>query len=382
MSNNHGRHINTNLPVSLDKINLFIDYFILIFTFRTPKIHNELRLFVVVIIYNISRHDDGVQQLNNLKTSEVIETFQSTNDDIKTDIACYTVLVLLATPEQIKNNKKRLTHILDKLLEKVYDASISPDHRAGNELHLSELLIVFVKLFNDDHALEYIMEQSKVDLHTSSAIEFFINQLLYQYFEITDEEPLKQATCTALVNILWSVSFQEKYKQKLKDADIRFKQLIENLTKQTNQKSSPNQYVPQYIENIQKAAAGLLYNIDELVHSTDETSTAVEKSEKPLIMISYSHKDSEFCKQLHDEISKRGIDIWIDFKFLKTGDLWEQIAAGMKRARVIVCLMSEDYCKSKSCRWEATYALEKLQATKSIIPVFLRTYELPDWLGK
>ncbi len=54
----------------------------------------------------------------------------------------------------------------------------------------------------------------------------------------------------------------------------------------------------------------------------------------------------------------------------------------MKRANVIVCLISEDYCKSKSCRWEATYALDKLQATKSIIPVFLRKHELSDWLGK
>ncbi len=49
---------------------------------------------------------------------------------------------------------------------------------------------------------------------------------------------------------------------------------------------------------------------------------------------------------------------------------------------VIICLISEDYCKSKSCRMEATYALEKLQTTKSVIPVLLQKHELPDWLGK
>jgi hypothetical protein len=340
----------------------------------------------MVILYNISRHDDGVKQLNNLHTSQVIKVFQNTNQNMKINIACYTTLVLLATPEEIKNDSKRMNDVLDKLLEKVYDASISLDHRANGELHLSELLIVFVKLFNDDYTLDYIMEQSKVDLHASSTTEFFINQLFYYYFEISDKDPLKQATCTALVNILWSVSFQEKYKQQLKNVDTKFKKLIQNLTTKIDQKISPNQYVPRYIENIQKAATGLLFNIDELNHSANEhmssTSTVLDKNQTPMIMISYSHEDSEFCQQLYNEILKRGHYVWIDFKFLKTGDLWEQIAAGMKCANVIVCLISEDYCKSKSCRWEATYALDKLQATKSIIPVFLRKHELPDWLGK
>jgi hypothetical protein len=320
--------------------------------------------------------------LNNLHTSEVIKAFQSINQNVKINIACYTTLVLLATPEEIKNDSKRMNDVLDKLLEKVYNASVSSDHRADGELHLSELLIVFVKLFNDDRTLNYIMEHSKVDLHAPSTTEFFINQLLYYYFEISDQDPLKQATCTALVNILWSVSFQEKYKQQLKGAGTKFKELIQNLTTKTDQKVSPNQYVPRYIENIQKAATGLLFNIDELTHSESGTSTVLDENQNPTIMISYSHEDSEFCKQLYNEILRRGYDIWIDFKFLKTGDLWEQIAAGMKRANVIICLMSEDYCKSKSCRWEATYALDKLQATKSIIPVFLRKHELPDWLGK
>jgi hypothetical protein len=171
----------------------------------------------------------------------------------------------------------------------------------------------------------------------------------------------------------------------LKNSNTQFKQLIHHLSKETNRKIASHQYVPQYIENIQKAANGLLVNIDETVHSTTEqvnrTATATHNNTKTMIMISYSHEDTEFCKQLYEEIIKRGYDIWVDFNFLKTGDLWEQIAAGMKRANIIICLISEDYCKSKSCRLEATYALEKLQATKPVIPVMLRKHELPDWLG-
>ena len=289
-------------------------------------------------------------------------------------------LVLLLSPEEIKKDSKRMNHILDKLLAKVYDASISSDHRADGELHISELLITFVKLSNDDHTLNYIMEQSPVDLHTPTKTVFFINQLIYHYCEIKNDDSLKQATCTALVNILWSLSFQNKYQQQLKNAGTKFKEIIIRLTKTIDANVSPNQYVPKYIEDIQKAAAGLLFNIDELTSSAIESVS--ENSQKPMVMISYSHQNVEFCKQLYNEILKKNYDVWIDFQFLKTGDLWEQIAVGMKRANVIVCLMSEDYCKSKSCRWEATYALDKLQSNKSIIPVLLQKYPLPDWLGK
>lgn len=86
-----------------------------------------------------------------------------------------------------------------------------------------------------------------------------------------------------------------------------------------------------------------------------------------MIMISYSHTDIDFCKKLYEEIEKHGYYIWVDFIFLKTGDLWGDIADGMKRAHLIICLMSEDYCKSKSCRLEAVYALDKFQANKTVL---------------
>jgi hypothetical protein len=278
-----------------------------------------------------------------------------------------------------------MNKVLDTLLEMLYDASVSSNYRVRG-LHVSEVLIVFVKLFNDDRILYYIMEYSQVDLHTPTPVEFFINLLVDFHSKISNENLFKQATCTVLVNILWSLSFQEKYEQKLKKASTKFKELILKLREETNENIPPNQYVPQYIENIQKTVTGLLFNIDELVHpateQTVDSSKIFDNNQKPMIMISYSHQNADFCKQLYNEILKKGYDIWIDLKFLKTGDLWEQICAAMKRANIIVCLMSEEYCKSKSCRWEATYALDTLQATKSVIPVFIQKYELPDWLGK
>jgi len=304
------------------------------------------------------------------------------------------ILALLSTTEQIKNDHHRMNYILDTLLKMMYDASVSSDHRhPDSSYHLSEILIVFVKLFSDDRTLDYIMEHSQVDLQTSTTLDFFINLMVNYYSIVSNENRHKQLTCTTLVNILWSISFQDRYKQKLKSSNTHFKQLIHYFSKEkNNQNIESHQYVPRYIENIQKAATGLLVNIDEVAHPTNEqaprtaaaatvTLTNTNTNNRAMIMISYSHEDTKFCKQLHEEIINRQYDVWVDYKFLKTGDLWEQIAAGMKRANLIICLISEDYCKSKSCRLEATYALEKLQAHKPIIPVMLRKHELPDWLG-
>ena len=295
------------------------------------------------------------------------------------------ILALLLTPEQIKSEDKCIDDILDKLLTMIYLASLSSTNRVDG-YHLSEILVVFVKLFNDDRMLEYIMKHSKVDLHTSTKTEFFINLLISYYSKDNQEDSMREITYSALVNILWSLSFQENYKQQLKNTSLQFQNLLPDFMTRTNEQISPNQYVPQYLESLQKAATGLLFNINQMPDPVTEqgnsTSTELDKNGKAMIMISYSHRDIEFCKQLHSEISKRGYNIWVDFEYLKVGDLWEQIAVGMKRANVIVCLMSENYSKSKSCRWEATYALDKLRATKSVIPVFLQQPELPDWLGQ
>jgi hypothetical protein len=93
----------------------------------------------------------------------------------------------------------------------------------GSGYHLSELLIVFVKLFNDERTVDYIMEHPLVDLNTSTTIDFFINLMTNYYSKVSNENRLKQLTCTLLVNILWSISFQDRYKQKLKNSNTQFK---------------------------------------------------------------------------------------------------------------------------------------------------------------
>ena len=346
---------------------------------------HDIGLQIISILHNISRHDDGIKQLNDLNATALVKIFQSKTRDNVVNTTCCMILALLLTPQQIKNEDQCIDDVLDKLLGMLYQASLSPTNRVDG-YHLSEMLVVFVKLFNDDRILDYIMKNSKVDLHASSTTEFFINLLISYCSRNKQDDPMEEITYMGLVNILWSFSFQENYKQQLKNTNSAFKKLIRNFTKRTNEHISRNQYIPQYFESLQKAATGLLFNINQMtdlvIEQNDHRPTELDKDERATIMISYSHEDIEFCKQLCHEMCQRGYRIWVDYEYIRSGDPWEQIAAGMKHANIILCLLSENYCKSKSCRWEATYALDKLQKNKSIIPVFLQKYELPDWLGQ
>ena len=341
--------------------------------------------------------------LNSLDAINVVKQVQSGTKDSEINILCCMVLALLSTPEQIKNDRKRMNNALDHLLQNVSNASKSKEYK-DDGFHISEPLVVLVKLFNDDRALDYILQHAQVDLDASSTMEFFINLLLkFNETVHSEKDPLKQLTCTALVNILWSVSFQEhyQYKRQLKTNQDLIK-LLEKFSNNDNINETPSsdsQYVPKYIENIQTAAKGILLNlmeetssdlssqlskhksaVDALIPQPTQTQDSLINNNKPMIMISYSHEDKSLCYQLEEELKKNGqFDIWIDKNYCATGDSWEQIARGIKQSQVVLCFITKNYT-SKSVRREVIYAIDKLD--KLLLPVFILKPDVPEWLGK
>jgi hypothetical protein len=321
------------------------------------------------------------------------------------------ILALLSTPEQIKNDRKRMNNALDQLLQSVSNASKSEEYK-DDGFHISEPLVVLVKLFNDDRALDYILQHAQVELDASSTLEFFVNLLLKFNDTVSSEkDPLKQLTCTALVNILWSVSFQDHYQYKRQLKNNQYLMILlekfSNSVEINDTVASRTQYVPKYIESIQTAAKGILLNIYEKVstvnmenHSTllsaPEGESVVEmlvpqpiqtqhsvvdtnNSNKPMIMISYSHDDKTLCYQLEEELKRNEqFDVWIDKNYCATGDSWEHIARGIKQSQVILCLITKHYT-SKSVRREVIYAIDRLD--KPLLPVFVLKPDLPEWLG-
>jgi hypothetical protein len=322
------------------------------------------------------------------------------------------ILALISKPEQIQNDRKRMNIVLDFMLQIIVDGSKSKSFTI-DEYHISEPLIALVKLICYDRTLDYILEHADVDFskgakeekddqkQEQSIVKFFINLLLKYHSAVKDDDSMKIATCTALCNILWSVSLRTQYKQELQENN-EFKKLIDKIAHDKVDTTSAH-YVPKYIENIQKAAEGILCNIgdtqtetemlekksltghrtlDLSMRSSSVNNPTSPNPQKPLIMISYSHSDNDVCTELYNELAKRhdDFDIWIDRKYCKTGYLWGKIADGIQEAGVILCLLSNKYYESKSCQQEFVYARDHLK--KQVIPVFLQKDKPPGWLGE
>jgi hypothetical protein len=286
-----------------------------------------------------------------------------------------------------------MNNILDQLLQIVVDASKRSRTYMDGGWHISEPLIVLVKLICYDRTLDYILQHAQVEFSASSTAEFFMKILLKFHKDVSADDPLKLSTCTALCNILWSISLRPQYKQELK-GDQEFKTLIEKIATDKTAANSA-QYVPKYIENIQKAADGILCNINNNDQTNIPSVTISERRKsavdallprtltgtKPLIMISYAHSDNDVCSQLYNELVKHNqrFGIWIDWKNSKTGYLWGKIADGIADANVILCLLSKKYYESTSCQQEFVYAHDHLK--KPMIPVYILDDKPPGWLG-
>ncbi|CAF3678741.1 unnamed protein product [Rotaria sp. Silwood1] len=305
-------------------------------------------------------------------------------------------LALLSTPEELKQNKKGMNTVLDQLLQLVIDAAKSDRYRRDG-FHISEPLGILVKMFVvDERTIDYVLchaeTQPPSDIH--STIHLFAS-LLFQFADVLKAaDRVKQFTLLALLNIFWSISFQEDYLSEL----IQDQELIVAIQKFANNDQGEEileQYKPRSMEGVKEAAHGILHNLNrnnksEIIINDNNTSLNVHVSDpigktpkKPSIMISYAHGDNAFCSQVLDLLNRYSnvFELWIDRTHCQgVEDLWESIADGMEQASIIICLLSNQYFESKSCRKEFVYATDSLK--KKILPVLIETFEPKGWLGE
>ncbi|GAB4206607.1 MAG: hypothetical protein Fur006_63810 [Coleofasciculaceae cyanobacterium] len=94
------------------------------------------------------------------------------------------------------------------------------------------------------------------------------------------------------------------------------------------------------------------------------------------IFISYSRKDKEFVKKLHEALSKQNRDTWIDWENIPlTADWWKEIEAGIEAANTFVFVISPDSSGSKVCTQEIEHAL---QCNKRLVPIVRRDDDVKD----
>src|SRR5687767_14824337 len=90
----------------------------------------------------------------------------------------------------------------------------------------------------------------------------------------------------------------------------------------------------------------------------------------PDIFISYSRRDGDFSKKLHQMFSGQQKDIWVDWEDIPlTSDWWTEIKRGIETSDNFVLIMSPDSIGSPVCQLEIEYAR---QMNKRIVPLFHR----------
>ena len=301
-------------------------------------------------------------------------------------------LALLSTPEQIKEDKKGMNSVLNQLLQLVMLAGKAERFRR-NGFHVSEPLGVLVKLFVvEERTLDYVLCHAETEPASDmvSTIRLFLSLLMSFANALKGIDRLEQLTLIALVNIFWSISFQPTYSAELVQQE-QFISTIRSFLEHENEQEILDQYKPRSMESVTQAVHGILHNLNldnKSEASSQESESAApaqstKENEKPWIMISYCHGDNAFCTRVLDlfATSKDAFQIWIDRTHCQgANDLWETIAEGMERASVIVCLLSDQYLESKSCRQEFIYAADSLK--KTIVPVLQKDFSAKGWLGE
>ena len=85
------------------------------------------------------------------------------------------------------------------------------------------------------------------------------------------------------------------------------------------------------------------------------------------IFVSYSRKNTEFCKTLTDELLKRDFDFWVDWEGIPpTVDWMKEITKGIEEADTFLAIVTQEWITSKVCMDELDIAVKN---GKRLIPV-------------
>ena len=346
--------------------------------------------FLHLILQKLARHTIAVQALNQLNCLKALDESQEQMKKAHTEhennlldfLRCM-IYALLMEADDIKQMSLLADEQMCQALEKLVLYTLQA---AKTELfcyecfHISEMLDVMSKLFvNDDLLIKCIDGNAQLfDCLCQLFIHFSdINQI---------NLPFTKETLLTVTNLLWSISFHQSYQEKFRSNSMLMHALSNLAASSSLYTGASTKSNARDICSLKKATEGILWNLNSSSSpSSAKILNETSKQQQPLAMISYSHSDATFCRELVERLSAY-VPVWVDYKqahdaIAHSDDLWEEIARAMEMASVIVLIISKEYYDSKSCRQELSYATDALR--KRIVPVYApnQQYRASGWLG-
>jgi hypothetical protein len=351
---------------------------------------------ICLILQKVARHTIGVEVLNQLNCIKALDESheQMKRDHTELENKCIDFLlcmiyVLLVEANEIKQlsmlTDSRMCQGLEQVIMHTIEASKN-ENFFYQCFHISEILSVLSKLFVNDDILKKCIDEHN---------ELFdcLCQLIIHFADINAHInrirlPFDDEVLLTLTNLLWSISFHQCYHEKFQKNSTLMRTLSNLATSASLYTAGQTKSIPRDLSSVKQAAEGILWNLKSSSSSLRSISTiSNEKNEQqqPLAMISYSHSDAIFCRELVERLSAY-VPVWVDYKqghdaISHSDDLWEEIARAMEMATIIVLIVSKEYYDSKSCRQELSYASDALK--KRIVPVYApnQQYRASGWLG-
>ncbi|CAF3855320.1 unnamed protein product [Rotaria magnacalcarata] len=341
------------------------------------------------IVYNIARHDQGVIILNECQCYSVLMQF---NTDILNNqmdfiidknwyedlqLIYFMTIVLIIDPNEL-GAESTDWYITYRLLPVISTSMLSRTFR-HRKFHISEFMIILMKLCTNDNFIHSISTKKKYELSQDvfDSLDFLLHCVEIERVDYNFLS-LDVLTITASANILWSISFHDRYKDKLIENIEIINRLVAFESSDTIDKILPNIYIPRHMSPLKRAMDGILQNLYPKSNADLDIGSSTKSKSVGSLMISYSHVDIDFCRQLYDTFSTiPELSISIDFNSGKYS--WKDIAQTIVQSDLVVFLLSQNFFNSKSCRQEFIYVTDTLK--KPFIPVFIDTeYEAIEWL--
>lgn len=112
--------------------------------------------------------------------------------------------------------------------------------------------------------------------------------------------------------------------------------------------------------------------------TTEYSEPKKDKNDLGHIMISYNHSTKPLCSKIARGLKDRSYIVWIDQDNI-SGDILTSMASAVENAFVVLMAINDQYYKSRYCRLEAEYSLER---NKASVPMLMqRDYKASGWLG-
>lgn len=343
--------------------------------------------FILNVLNNIARHDDGIRILKQYNCSTILRRFK---DEILYFHIGFVVdkPVRLAIFRLMDSIRLLITDPLELYIVETNEPTISImlstiEHCLAlanfryHGFHLSELLITVMKLSVHDNILDYILQNNRFLLVSAAILGILLSNIEHKTIE-SDNIDLDVLSILALGNILWSISFHEKYKIELiKNTDL-IKSLETFRTSETTNHVLPYIYLPQQMSSLKRVIDGISQNL--FPSSPPMLNNQLNPAGKLncSLMISYSHCNINIAKHLN-ELLMTIPQLLINVDFHNGKYLWKETIEMMEQSDVVLFILSKEFFYDKACRQELIYVTDRLK--KLFFPIFIdENFKPTGWL--